>query len=93
MKKQGIEDPKTKMKHSLENLTLRELKLLAAKHKVKVTGYIEEDLFSSRRVAPTKRQYINKLSGVVTAADLRSLPKTAPKPVKKRTRKQSDSWW
>ena len=94
MKKQGIEDPKTKVKQSLENLTLQQLKLLAAKHHVKVTGYVEEDLFSSRRVAPTKRQYINKLSGVVTASDLRSIPKETPKPVKKKkTRKSDDSWF
>ncbi|MFH1721849.1 MAG: HNH endonuclease signature motif containing protein [Candidatus Altiarchaeota archaeon] len=93
MKKQGIEDPKTKVKQSLENLTLQQLKLLAAKHHVKVTGYVEEDLFSSRRVAPTKRQYINKLSGVVTSADLRSMPKEPPKPAKKKTRRKSDDSW
>jgi hypothetical protein len=93
MKKQGIEDPKAKMKESLENLTLQQLKLLATKRKVRVTGYVEETMFSSRRIAPTKRQYINKLSGVVTAADLRSIPKPAPKPKKKRaSRQQSDSW-
>lgn len=91
MKKQGIEDPKTKVKQSLENLTLQQLKLLAAKHHVKVTGYVEEDLFSSRRVAPTKRQYINKLSGVVTSADLRSIPKEVKKPVKKKKRQTRSS--
>lgn len=94
MKKQGIEDPKTKVKQSLENLTLQQLKLLAVKHHVKVTGYVEEDLFASRRVAPTKRQYITKLSGVLTASDLRSIPKETPKPVKKKkTRKSDDSWF
>jgi hypothetical protein len=94
LKKQGVKDPKEEVKQSLQNLTLQQLKLLAAKHKVKVTGRIEEDLFSSRRLAPTKRQYVNKLSGVVTAADLRSLPKELPKPPKKPTRRRSDdSWW
>jgi len=93
MKKQGIEDPKTKMKQSLENLTLQQLKLLAVKHKVKVTGYVEEGLFSSRTVAPTKRQYINKLSGIVTNADLRSVPKEIPKPAKKKRRRKSDDSW
>ena len=94
MKKQGIEDPKTKVKQSLENLTLQQLKLLATKHKIKVTGYMEEGLFSSRRIAPTKRQYINKLSGVVTNADLRSVPKEAPKTAKKKRRRKSyDSWF
>jgi hypothetical protein len=88
MKKQGIEDPKTKVKQSLENLTLPQLKVLAAKHHVRVTGYVEEDWFSSRRVAPTKRQYVNKLSGVVTATDLRSVPKEPPKPAQKKTRRK-----
>jgi hypothetical protein len=93
MKKQGIEDPKTKLKQSLESLTLQQLKLLAAKHHVKVTGYVEEDLFSSRRIAPTKRQYINKLSGILTEADLRSVPKEPPKKATKRKRRKShDSW-
>jgi hypothetical protein len=87
MKKQGVADPKAKMKQSLENLTLQQLKLLAAKHKVRVTGYVEETLFSSRRVAPTKRQYINKLSGIVTEASLRSILKEKPKPTKKRRRR------
>ena len=87
MNKQGIkiEDAKAKMKESLENLTVQDLKLLAAKHKVRVTGSVEEGLFSSRRIAPTKRQYINKLSSVLTDADLRSPTKTAAKPAKKTT--------
>ncbi|MDD5126683.1 MAG: HNH endonuclease signature motif containing protein [Dehalococcoidales bacterium] len=92
MKKQNIKDPKTELKESLKNLTLQELKLLAAKHKVRVAGYVEEDLFSSRRVAPTKSQYITKLSKVVTDSDLRSRPKPPPKP-KRRARRKSDSWW
>jgi hypothetical protein len=54
---------------------------------------VEEDLFSSRRVAPTKRQYINKLSGVVTASELRSIPKGTPKTVKKKKTKKSDDSW
>lgn len=93
LKKQGVRDPKEELKQALQSLTLQQLKLLAAKHKVKVTGRIEEDLFSSRRLAPTKRQYVNKLSGVVTTADLRSLPKEPPKPTKKRTRRESDDFW
>ena len=75
MKKQGVEDPKAKLKQSLENLTLQQLKALTGKHHIRVTGYVEESLFSSRRIAPTKRQYVNKLAGVVTSAELRSVPK------------------
>ena len=93
LKKQGVKDPKQELKQSLENLTLQQLKLLAAKHKVKVAGRIEEDLFSSRKLAPTKRQYVNKLSGVVTTTDLRSLPKESPKPAKRQTRRESDDSW
>ncbi|MCJ7767589.1 HNH endonuclease [Candidatus Bathyarchaeota archaeon] len=93
MKKQGIEDPKTKLKRSLENLTLQQLKLLAAKRQVKVTGYVEETLFSSRRIAPTKRQYVNKLSGIVTDSDLRSVSKKPPKTPKKKARRRSGDFW
>jgi hypothetical protein len=93
MKKQGIEDPKAKMKQLLENLNLQQLKFLVAKHKVKLSGYVEESLFSSRRVAPTKRQYINKLSGIVTNVDLRSVPKEVPKPAKKKRRRKADDSW
>jgi hypothetical protein len=93
MKKQGVEDPKAKIKGSLEKLTLPELKRLATKCKVRVSGYVEETMFSTRRIAPSKRQYVNKLSGVVTAADLRSIPKPEPKPKKRRTRRESSSLW
>lgn len=82
MKKQGIEDPKTKVKRSLENLTIQQLKFLATKHKVIVKGRVEEDLFSSRRLPPTKRQYITKLSGIITDKDLSSVPKEALKSAK-----------
>ena len=75
MKKQGIEDPKTEVKKSLENLTLQQLKLLASKHNVKVPGHVKQYLFSSERVAPKKREYVNKLSKVLTAKDLISIPK------------------
>jgi hypothetical protein len=87
LKKQGIENPKIEMKKALGNLTLQQLKSLASKHKVKVTGYIEEDFFSTRRVAPTKRQYINKLAGVMTTSDLRAITKETSKPGKKKTKK------
>ncbi len=74
MKKQGIEDPKVKVKEALERLTVPQLKLLAAKHNVRVTGRVEEGFFSSRQLPPTKRQYVNKLAGVVPLEDLRSSP-------------------
>ncbi len=102
MKKQGVEDPKAqmkaKMKEALETLNIRQLKLLADKHHIRVTGQIVETMFDSSRKAPTKRQYINKLSGVVTNTDLRSVSEKAKKETpkitkKKRRAKSSDSWF
>ncbi|MFC1965735.1 hypothetical protein ACFLWI_02155 [Chloroflexota bacterium] len=93
MKKQGLVDPKTQLKKSLQALSLNQLKTLASKHKVKVTGRVVEDFFDSRRVAPTKSQYINKLAGVVSEKDLKTVPKETPKPVKKKRRKKSDDSW
>lgn len=91
LKKQGVVDPKTKMKESLEGLSITQLKSLAQKHQVKVTGKIIEDWFDSHRKAPTKKQYINKLAGIVTDKELGSLPK--PQPIKRKKRRKSDSLW
>jgi len=93
LKKQGVVDKKTKLKKSLQRLTLSQLKTLASKHKIKVTGKIVEDLFESRRKAPTKSQYINKLSGIVTEKETNSLPKETPKTVKRKKRRKSDDSW
>ena len=75
LKKQGIEDPKTKIKKSLETLNMKQLKSLADKHNIKLKGQIVEGFFSSHRKAPTKRQYINKLAAVVTEKELSSIPR------------------
>jgi len=95
LKKQGIEDPKTKIqdsvKEGLEKLTITQLKQLATKKRVKVTGQVVESLFDSRTKAPTKRQYISKLSKVVTSTDLRSVPKEVKKPAKKKRQTRSSS--
>ena len=82
MRKQNIKDPvvekKQQAKSSLESLTLAQLKSLAKAKNVKVVGSIKEDFFESHRVAPTKAQYVRKLSGVVAQADLKSLAKSTP---------------
>ena len=89
LKKQGIEDPKSRLKESLRALTVQQLKSLADKHGVKVAGRVEEDWFESRRVAPTKTQYVNKLAAVVTKADLDSLSKqTSRTPSRPKPRKR-----
>jgi hypothetical protein len=89
MKKLNVEDPNIKVKGGLDNLTLPQLKILATKHHIKLTGRVEESLFSSRTIAPTKRQYISKLSRVVTEAELEAVPQPAPKPVKKKPRQKT----
>lgn len=93
LKKQGVVDQKTQLKKSLQALSLSQLKTLASKHKIKVTGRIVEDLFDSRRVAPTKSQYVNKLAGIVTEKEISAVSKETPKPAKKKRRRKSDDSW
>lgn len=98
LKKQGYEDPKVKAKQttkqSLETLSVQQLKYLADKHHIKVKGQVVDNWWAgSHTKPPTKKQYITKLSGIVTAKDLGSVPKEAPKPAKRKTRRKSDSWW
>lgn len=79
LKKQGIEDPKLKLKKSLQTLNVKQLKALAKKHHLKIKGKVVEDFFDSYRKAPTKSQYINKLAGIVTEKEISSISKEAPK--------------
>jgi len=80
LKKQGVEDPKAKkmrsVKQSLEALSVSQLKSLAKKHHLEVKGEIVEDWSTSYRKAPTKSQYIKKLAGKVTKAELTVLGKS-----------------
>ena len=98
LRKQGAEDTKVKelksVKESLQAMSISQLKFLAKKHNIVVKGEVVEDWLNSYRKAPTKSQYIKKLSGKLAGKDLRSVPKEAPKPVKKKRRKKSsNSWW
>lgn len=93
LKKQGVEDPKSKLKKSLQALNISQLKILANKHKIKIKGQIVEDIFESYRKAPTKSQYINKLAGIVTEKEISAIPKETPKTVKKKRRRKSDDSW
>ena len=72
LRKQKVVDPKTKLKKSLQALNIKQLKHLADKHNIKVKGQVVESLFSSYKKSPTKSQYINKLSGVVTEKEIQS---------------------
>jgi hypothetical protein len=88
LKKQGlvIEDPKKIIKRSLEEFSLKQLKLLADKRKVRVRGQTVETCFESHTKAPTKSQYVNKLAAILTVADLKKIPKETadtPKSIKR----------
>jgi len=61
------------IKSKLENLSLSELKALAKKFNVKVKGTIEEIPFGEYRKAPSKKQYINKLSRIVPETEIDSI--------------------
>jgi hypothetical protein len=58
--------PKLASRQWLNELTLKQLKILASKHNVKASSTVWEDILGrTTRQAPTKRQYINKLFGIV----------------------------
>ena len=89
MKKQNVVDPKTKLKKSLQALSIKQLKYLADKHNIKVKGQVVENFFDSYRKAPTKSQYITKLAGVVSEKEISLIPKETPKKVKRKKRRES----
>ncbi len=86
-------DKKRKLKQSLDTLTIKQLKSLTEKYHVKANRSVVPDIFGSHTNAPTKKQYINKLSGKVTEKDLKSLPKETPKIAKKKKKTKSDDYW
>jgi len=89
LRKQGVKDEKAGLKKSLESLSMKQLKALAKSHHLKVKGKVEEGSFlrDSRKKAPTKKQYISKLKGVVTEAEIKALPEEV-RPVRKRREKK-----
>ena len=94
-KKLGLpETPEEKAKKLLKELTLRELKYLAKKHKIKVKGRVSRDWFSETKLPPTKRQYVNALAKKLTAKQIshgiKNMPKQKPK---KKRKKRSDDWF
>ncbi|MCH8909646.1 MAG: HNH endonuclease [Chloroflexi bacterium] len=100
-KKQNVVDPvkasKVTVKSKLQILSVAQLKSLAAKYGIKVQGRIEEDFFETRRIPPTKSQYVTKLSAKLKINDLKSIPKAKPKIAKpkpkKKKRDDDDFWW
>lgn len=96
LKKQGVVDKKKvaaqTVKTKLQALTVTQLKSLATKHGIKVSGRLVDDWGDSTRAAPTKAQYVTKLSKALSASQIRATPTrstktTAPKrsPAKKKT--------
>jgi len=93
LRKQGVEDPKARLKKLLQGLSIKQLKFLADKHQLKVKGQVVETFFDSYKRAPTKSQYINKLAGIVTEKEISSVPKETVKTAKKKKRKKSEDFW
>ena len=98
LKKQGVvvKDPKSDMRAILETLSLSQLKSLAKKHYIKIKGKVKDDFFSissPKETAPARKQYVTKLSGIVTKEDIDSLPKEMPKVQKRKKKKKVDSWF
>jgi hypothetical protein len=76
-RKQGktIESDKIKnqIKNRLMELNLKELKILATIHNIKVKGRIDDSFFETIRKPPSKKQYITKLINVVTEDEINSI--------------------
>ena len=85
------EPPENKAKKSLQKLSLRELKYLAKKHRIKLKSRISEGFFTTTTLAPTKRQYVNSLAKELNEEqineEIKNMPKREPK--KKRKRRSS----
>lgn len=83
LKKQGVVDKKAAatqtVKTKLQSFTSTQLKALAVKHGVKVTGSMVDDWFESKRKAPTKAQYVTKLSKVLKPSEIRVPAKSTSK--------------
>jgi len=93
LRKQGVKDEKAELRNALESLSIGQLKSLAKNHNIKVKGRIEEDLFDTYRKAPTKKQYVSKLQGVVSEEEIRSLPKQVVAVKKRRKRRESEDFF
>jgi len=84
LKKQGIKDEKTSLKEKLDFLNISQLKSLAEKHHIKVKCKVEEDFFNTSRKAPTKKQYILKLAGIVSEKEITTIAEKRATTTKKK---------
>jgi len=88
----GLPEPENKTKKALKDLTIPQLKYLTKTHKVKVKGRISENyLFGSTNLRPSKIQYVNALSKVLTEDKIEKDLKEMPKPTKKKQKRKKKS--
>ena len=95
-KKMGrtTEEQKGHLRGSLDTLTLPQLKFLANKYNVKPKGRVEEGFFEDRKLPPSKKQYVNALSKIVSESDIELARNTVvEKPVVKKKKRSSSSSW
>lgn len=78
---------------SLKELSMKQLKYLAEKHGIKIRAKVISDLWESKKINPTKKQYLAKLTNVVTAQDLRSIPAEPVGKKKKKKKEPKLTWW
>ena len=90
LKKQHVKPEGSQKKAVLDDLSMQKLKFLAKKHHIKLKGKVEEDWFETRKIPPTKKQYVNALAKVVSEKDINLGLKKMPKK-KKRTRKKKST--
>jgi hypothetical protein len=93
MKKQGIMPESSGTKKTLAGLSTQKLKFLAKKHHIRLGGKVEKRLFDTRRIPPSKRQYVNALAKVISEKDIDSELKEMPVQKKKRRKKKEPSIW
>ena len=93
-KKLGLpETLEEKTKKLLQKLTLRELRYLAQKHRIKVKGRVSEDWFSETKLPPSKRQYVTALAKELNETQINREIKNMPKRKAKKKRKRKESSW
>jgi hypothetical protein len=93
LRKQGVEDPGIILKKSLMKLNMSQLKTLAKKHGIILKNRVIADWFETQTIAPTKTQYVNKLSKIVNEKEIDLIKKEPKKPIKRRKKQQSSESW
>jgi hypothetical protein len=91
-KKQGKTIEGAEIKNKLDVLSVRELKFIAQKYNIKVKGKIEEDGWDVTRKPPSKKQYVNKLSKILSDNEIDSALKEIPPPPQKKKKRKSSGW-